>query len=103
MSKIPENLSQLEKKVNQLIALMTNQKRSLIALSTENQNLIAENASLRNELEIIHKSDELNNDVAFFKGSENKTSNKKVQLNQLIQKVDQCVEDFSKIMYQTVA
>lgn len=89
--------------MNQLIDLMKDQRRYLDELSSENQNLIAENSSLRDELEFFRKSNESKDDVALFIGSEKDRSNSKTRLSQLIEKVDQCIEDFSRIMYQTVA
>ncbi|MCY3998101.1 MAG: hypothetical protein OXC92_04085 [Flavobacteriaceae bacterium] len=100
MSAIPENLSLLKNKVNQLLDLMTVQKRQLNDLSLENKNLIAENSSLRNELETIQISHWAGNDVEFFKGSEKGTSKTKARLNQIIEQVDQCIEDFSRITLQ---
>ncbi len=102
MSTVPENLKVLTNKVNQLLDLMAVQKRQLDDLSLENKNLIAENSSLRNELETIQITSLISNDAQLFEGSEKNTSKTKVRLSQIIQQVDQCIEDFSKITFQTM-
>ncbi len=102
MSTVPENLKVLTNKVNQLLDLMAVQKRQLDDLSLENKNLIAENSSLRNELETIQITSLISNDAQLFEGSEKNTSKTKARLSQIIQQVDQCIEDFSKITFQTM-
>ncbi|MCY4561930.1 MAG: hypothetical protein OXC03_06465 [Flavobacteriaceae bacterium] len=103
MSDKPLKFSQLEKKVSQLLNVYQQQSQHIYRLNEENKLLVKENESLKGKLETLQKNYQTSNDVSLRLGSEVDASSFKIQIGQLVEKVDRCIEDFSKITYQTVA